>query len=127
MIPYDTTCGGRNQTISRAELGEEWQVIDPNIAKWKNFVDHNPFGTTYQWLTYGLQDAIFRDRYLKPATVEMMEPSTIVWNQNPYQEDGNNLYNNSKTIREYASASFSLPYYILRYFGYLDENWSWKG
>ena len=120
LVPYDTTCGWRNKTISRTDLGGAWLEIDPNIAKWKNFVDNTTFGSLYQWVTYDLQDNVFNNRYLKPATIEMMEPTTISWNQNPFREDGNNIFNNTATIREYASATFSLPYHILKYFGYLE-------
>ncbi len=120
MVPYDTTCGGRNQTISRSDLGGDWETVDPDIAKWKNFVDNTAFGGMYQWLTYGLQDSIFRERYLKPATIEMMEPTTVSWNHNPYQESGVNIYNNTDTIRQYASATYTLPYYMLKYYGYLE-------
>ncbi|WP_371802095.1 hypothetical protein [Candidatus Lokiarchaeum ossiferum] len=120
LVPLDTTCGGRNQTIARSELGGDWTTIDPNIAKWKDFVDNTAFGSTYQWLTYGLQDAIFRERYLKPATIEMMNPTTSSWNRNPYQEDGVNIFNTTSTIRQYAGAAYTLPYYMLKYYGYLE-------
>lgn len=120
MVPYDTTCGGRNQTVSRADLGGDWLTIDPNIAKWKEFVDTTVLGGMYQWLTYGLQDAVFRERYFRPATIEMMSPATVSWNQSPYREDGDNSYDNTNTIRQYAGATFSLPYYMLKYYGYLE-------
>ncbi len=124
LVPYDTTFGGENQTISRTEksneFGAEWLEIDPNIAKWKDFVDNTAFGSLYQWLTYGLQDAIFRERYLKPATIEMCRPTTISWNQNPYSEDGNHIYDTSSVITQYHGATFTLPYYMLSYYNYLQ-------
>ncbi len=124
LIPFDTTIGGENRTVNRTEvaavLGPQWLEIDPNIEKWKNFVDTTWFGGLYKWLTESLQDAVFDDRYLKPATVDMMRPHESVWNQNPFKEDGVHVYDTTSTIREYAGASFTLPYYILRYFGYVE-------
>ncbi|TFG19443.1 MAG: hypothetical protein EU530_06270 [Promethearchaeota archaeon] len=120
LVPFDTTIGGYNSTINRTSLGAEWTVIDPNIAKWKNFVDNTWFGGLYKWLVYGLQDAIFDDRFLKPATVDMMRPKETIWNQNPYKEDGVHVYDTTNYITQYAGASFTLPYYILRYFGYVE-------
>jgi hypothetical protein len=120
LIPFDTTLGGTNSTISRASLGAEWTAIDPNIAKWQNFVDNTWFGGLYKWLTYGIQDAVFNPRYLKPAVIGMLRPTETVWNQNPYTEDGEHVYNTSNEIVEYAGASFTLPYYMLKYAGYLE-------
>jgi len=122
LIPFDTTIGGENETITRTSKGSEWTAIDPNIAKWKNFVDNTWFGGLYKWLVgpEGLQDAVLEDRFLKPATVDMMRPKETIWNQNPYRETGEHVYNTTVTIRQYAGASFTLPYYILRYFGYVE-------
>ncbi|MHA1672810.1 MAG: hypothetical protein ACTSYI_04225 [Promethearchaeota archaeon] len=124
LVPYDTTFGGKNQTVTRIEksneFGDDWLTIDPNIAKWKDFVDNNAFGSLYQWLTYGLQDAIFRERYLKPATVEMSAPAKILWNRNPFTEDGNHIYNTDSVITQYHGATFTLPYYMLSYYNYLQ-------
>ncbi|MHA1518554.1 MAG: hypothetical protein ACTSRK_00090 [Promethearchaeota archaeon] len=124
LVPYDTTFGGRNQTVSRIEkseeFGDQWLEIDPNIAKWKAFVDNTTFGGLYQWLTYGLQDAVFRERYFMPATIEMCHPTTITWNRNPFTQDGINVYNTESIITQYHGASFTLPYYMLSYYNYLQ-------
>jgi len=124
LVPFDTTIGGENRTVNRTEvagvLGSEWLEIDPNIAKWKNFVDNTWFGGLYKWLVYGLQDALLEDRFLKPATVDMMRPKETIWNQNPYRETGVHIYNTTNYITQYAGASFTLPYYILKYFGYVE-------
>jgi hypothetical protein len=122
LCPYDTTFGGQNKTISREEKGGDWLEVDPNIAKWKNFVDTTALGKMYQWATYGLMDGIFKTRYLKPATVEMSRPNKILWNRNPFTEDGANQYNNNQTITQYHGASFSLPYWMMVYYGYFGGN-----
>ena len=122
LCPYDTTFGGLNRTISREEKGSKWLEIDPNIAKWKNFIDTNPLGKMYQWATYGLMDGVLKTRYLKPATVEMSSPTKILWNHNPFTEDGIHQYNNSETIIEYSGSSFSFPYWIMVYYGYIGGN-----
>jgi hypothetical protein len=122
LVPFDTTIGGYNQTVSRASLGAEWLEIDPNIQKWRDFCYNTGFGRLYLWLVGedGLQDAVLEDRYFKPATINMTKPHESVWNRNPYRETGDNVYDNSATIRQYAGASFTLPYYILRYFEYVE-------
>ncbi|MBN2157441.1 MAG: hypothetical protein JW776_15450 [Candidatus Lokiarchaeota archaeon] len=120
LVPFDTTFGGTNQTISRTSLDAEWIIVDPNIAKWKNFVDNTWFGGLYKWLTYGIQDAVFEQRFLKPAVIGMLRPTETVWNKNPYREDGEHVYNTSSTITQFAGASFTLPFYMLKYCGYLE-------
>jgi len=120
LIPFDTRCGGTNQTTSRSSLGAEWLEIDPNIAQWKNFVDNTWFGGLYKWLTYEIQDAVFDTRYLKPATVDMFRPTETIWNKNPYREDGVHIFDTTNNVTQYAGASFTLPYYMLKYFGYLE-------
>jgi hypothetical protein len=119
---YDNTYGGRNKTISRKELdplGVNWTVVDPEIAKWRDFVENNSMGMSYKWVIDSLFGGMLNDHYLKPALVDMCPPHDFAWNQSPFTESGANHNPNPKTIRENTSGSYNLPFYLMKYYGYL--------
>ena len=121
MFPYDDTFGNTNHSVSRLALGEtdpSWIQMDPTIERLKN----NPFTNLYSWLWKGenaLMPKIMDDRYLKPATVDMMRPTMFVWGKSPFTTIGNYTRWHPLYKIEQPSSSFTLPYWILRTFNYL--------
>ncbi len=120
---YDDAYGGTNKSVRREDLGGVWMELDPNIQKWKNFFDYNPIGKIFRWLPGELMDGMLDDRYLRPRTVSMYRVDTFIWNSNPYSPTDNIwsfIRRNPNYVEERIGISYTLPYYILKYFGYLE-------
>jgi hypothetical protein len=123
LFPFDESYGNRNKTISRTEKdpnGVNWTIKDPEVQKWDDFVRKNAFGNLYEGFIDELIGGILDERYIMPATVEMMSGSDIIWNRSPFRESGVHS-SGGVVVNEYASASFSLPYWILTYYGLISE------
>jgi hypothetical protein len=120
---YDDGYGGANKSIRREDLGGDWMKLDPKIQKWKDFFDYNPIGKLFRWLPAELMNGMLDDRYLKPRTVSMYRVDTFIWNSNPY--DGTeNIWSYIRVspnyVQERIGISYTLPYYLLKYFGFLE-------
>ncbi len=120
---YDDGYGGENKSVRREDLGGEWMILDPKIQKWKNFFDYNPIGKIFRWLPGELMDGMLDDRYLKPRTVSMYRVDTFIWNSNPYSPTDNIwrfIRRSPNYVEERIGISYTLPYYLLKYYGYLE-------
>jgi hypothetical protein len=120
---YDDSYGGANKSVRREDLGGEWMILDPKIQKWKNFFDYNPIGKLFRWLPGELMDGMLDDRYLKPRTVSMYRVDTFIWNSNPYSPTDNIwrfVRRSPDYVEERIGISYTMPYYLLKYFGYLE-------
>ena len=120
---YDTSYGSANKSTSRQELdplGLNWTIVDPVIAEWKDFVENNSMGMSYSWIIESLFSNMLNDHYLKPALIDMCKPHQFTWNQSPFRESGVNINTYPNNIEEPPSASYTLPYYMMKYFGYLE-------
>ncbi|MBN2155755.1 MAG: hypothetical protein JW776_06910 [Candidatus Lokiarchaeota archaeon] len=119
---YNDSYGGVNKSVLRQDLGGTWTILDPKIQKWKNFFDTNPIGILFRWLPGELMDGMLDDRYLRPKTVSMKSIDTFIWNSNPYAPT--DVWSHSRAVswavRERIGISYTMPYYILKYFGYLE-------
>ena len=123
LFPHDDSYGNRNRTVSRVDKdpeGKNWTIKDPKVDQWKNFLDKTIWGSVLSPFIETFMDGILREHYLMPATVEMIEGSETIWNKNPFKEDGGRG-NSGQYINEFAGSSFSLPYWMLTYFGYIPE------
>ncbi|TFG19403.1 MAG: hypothetical protein EU530_06390 [Promethearchaeota archaeon] len=120
---YDDSYGGADKAVRREDLGGDWMILDPKIQKWKNFFDYNPIGKLFRWLPGELMDGMLDDRYLKPRTVSMYRVDTFIWNSNPYSPTDNIwsfIRRSSDYVEERIGISYTLPYYLLKYYGYLE-------
>ena len=119
---YNDSYGGVNKSVLRQDLGGDWLILDPKIQKWKNFFDYNPIGKLFRWLPAELMDGMLDDRYLKPRTVSMYRVDTFIWNSNPYSPT--DVWSNSRAVswavNERIGISYTMPYYLLKYYGYLE-------
>ncbi len=108
--PHSTRETSRNEEIRDMK-------VDPTAKKWRDFFDHNVFGKLYAWASEDLFD--FNDRYVLPITVSEHGTASCIWARNPFYEevggdpDGNGLM-------EERGLSFLLPYWIGRYYGFVD-------
>ncbi len=120
---YNDSYGGENMSVRREDYGGTWMQLDPAIKKWKDWFDYNPMGKLFRWLPGELMDGMLDDRYLRPKTVSMYRISTFIWCDNPYGGT-ESLWRQSRRSLDYVvepiGISYTLPYYLLKYFGYLD-------
>jgi hypothetical protein len=120
---YDDSYGGNDKAMRREDVGGDWMILDPAIQKWKNFFDTNPIGKLFRWLPANLMDGMLDDRYLKPRNISMYRVDTFIWNSNPYSPTDNIwsfLRRSPDYVEERIGISYTLPYYLLKYFGYLE-------
>ncbi|MBD3353755.1 MAG: hypothetical protein GF364_19890 [Candidatus Lokiarchaeota archaeon] len=120
-IPFDDTYGGDNVTITREELAttdESWVALEPKLQKWKQ----HPLSSLYNWLWEGdgaLMPKLFEDRYIRPATADMFGVHNFIWGKSPFTTTGGSEKSSENFRTEAPGVSFSLPYWIIAYFGYL--------
>ncbi|MHA1111726.1 MAG: hypothetical protein ACTSRE_11535 [Promethearchaeota archaeon] len=120
---YNDSYGGKDVSARREDYGGTWMQLDPSIQKWKNWFDYNPIGKLFRWLPGELMNGMLDNRYLRPKTASMYRISTFMWCDNPYSGT-DNLWHHSRRNSEYViepiGISYTLPYYLLKYYGYLD-------
>jgi hypothetical protein len=107
--PMDDTYGGRDRAISRGDLdplGQNWTIVNPAFSRWKEFA---------------LLNAIMplTTHYLKPLAADMMGCSDFIWGDDPFDSAGGRSRDSPTLVHESPGTSFTLPYYLLRVFGYL--------
>jgi hypothetical protein len=120
---YNDSYGGRNSSVLREDLGGTWMELDPTINKWKDWFDYNPIGKIFRWLPANLMNGMLDDRYLRPKTTSMYRIDEFLWCSNPYDGTSTVWSHSRKSpdyVVEYIGISYALPYYILKYFGYLE-------
>ena len=121
---YNDSYGGNNVSVRREDYGGSWMQVDPSIKKWKDWFDYNPIGKLFRWLPGELMNGMLDDRYLRPKTVSMYRLDTFLWCSNPYGGT-DNLWRHSRKSPDYVveniGIGYTLPYYLLKYYGYLDS------
>lgn len=60
----------------------------------------------------------FEDHYLLPVTVSEQGGAAIIWNRNAFYTEGGDPDGNG--LKENRGLSFLLPYWIGRYYGFID-------
>ncbi|MGV9173156.1 MAG: hypothetical protein ACOC44_06710 [Promethearchaeia archaeon] len=107
--PHSTRATSENEDIRAMK-------VDPTSKEWRDFFENHIFGKLYAWVQEDLFD--FEDYYLDAITVSEHGTASIIWARNPFYADGGDPYGNG--LREERGLSFLLPYWIMRYYGYLD-------
>jgi hypothetical protein len=121
LCPYDDTYGGRNRSYSRTDFdpqGINWTIINPKAEKWREFFYNDSIGTHFQWLEELVMYGMLNPRYLKPATIEMARVSDFYWGDDPLDHAGGHGRNNPNMIYESPGTVYTLPYWMMRYYGY---------
>jgi hypothetical protein len=108
--PHSTRATSKNPEIRKMKR-------DPTPKKWRDFFDNHPFGSLYAWLEKDLLD--FEDHYLLPVTVSEQGGAAIIWNRNAFYTEGGDPEGNG--LKENRGLSFLLPYWIGRYYGFIDS------
>lgn len=122
-FPMDDSYGGRNRSVSRADLdplGLNWTLIEPKVKEWRTFVYETPLGSTYQWVTDSVMRGILNERYRLPSRADMFHVSDFIWGDDPFDHAGGHARSSSKSTWESPGTSFTFPYWILTYYGYLE-------
>lgn len=120
---YNDTYGGTNSSVRREDLEGTWMQLDPAIQKWKDWFDYNPLGKLFRWLPGELMNGMLDNRYLRPMTASMYRVTTFAWCTNPYSGTENATRQSRRDpefVNEPIGISYTLPYYLLKYYGYLD-------
>ncbi|MGV9173556.1 MAG: hypothetical protein ACOC35_13475, partial [Promethearchaeia archaeon] len=107
--PHSTRATSENPEIRKMER-------DPTPKKWRHFFDNHILGGLYAWLEEDLLD--FEDHYLLPVTVSEQGGAAIIWNRNAFYTEGGDP--NGNGLKENRGLSFLLPYWIGRYYGFID-------
>jgi len=107
--PHSTRATSTNLEIQKRER-------DPTAKKWREFFENNIIGKLYAWITDDLFD--FEDHYLLPITASEAHAGAMIWGSNPFFQEGGDPWGNG--LREERGNSFMLPYYIGRYFGFIE-------
>ncbi|MHA1820092.1 MAG: hypothetical protein ACTSVC_06430, partial [Promethearchaeota archaeon] len=118
--PIDDTFGGKNRSISRSDLdplGINYTVLDNHSLKWHNFMENSSLAFLYRWAKDTMLPGIFDTHYIMPAIVGMYPTDPFFWGNNPFKTTGGYSRWRPDKIRESPGTAFTLPYWVLRYYG----------
>ena len=107
--PSSTRSTSTNPLIAAKE-------IDPSYQRWREWLE-TPFGVLYEPIVGQLFN--FEDHYLYPITASEAHAGAMIWGSNPFFGEGGDIGGNG--LREERGNSFMLPYYIGRYYGFIEE------
>ncbi len=107
--PHSTRSTSNNPLIAARE-------IDPSSQRWRNYLENDPIGQLYSWIALDLFD--FQDHYIYPITASEAHAGAMIWGSNPFFGEGGDTTGNG--LSEERGNSFMLPYYIGRYYGFID-------
>lgn len=109
--PHSTRATSTNPDIAKME-------IYPTSAKWRDYLENDYIGKSYAWVKDSLID--FNDHYYYPITVSEANPGAMVFAGNPFYGNGNRHAESGDGLHEERGNDFMLPYYIGRYYGFID-------
>jgi len=89
---------------------------DPAAQRWLDFFENSLFGPLYSWVQDDLFN--FNDHYLVPTTASEGHAGAMIWGSNPFMGEGGDPWGNG--LREERGNSFMFPYYIGRYYGFIE-------
>lgn len=107
--PHSTRSTSLNPEIRK-------KALNPKIKFWRDWINNNIFGKLYSWIQDDLFD--FEDMYLLPRTVSEASAGALIWGSNHFYGEGGDPYENG--LHEERGTSFLLPYYIGRYYGFVE-------
>lgn len=121
LCPFDDSYGNANISKSRLDFAlsdPTWLDLDPSYQKWAN----SPLKPLFTFL-WGGEDSMMPNlmnyRFKRPATSDMFSIGSFIWGDNPFEEFGGNQRRSPYFTSEVPGVSFSLPYWIMRVYGYL--------
>ncbi|MHA1336790.1 MAG: hypothetical protein ACTSPW_13780 [Promethearchaeota archaeon] len=118
--------GIRNYNLTQRPHSTRATSMDPRIRKmernpippkWRNYVENDIYGKQYAWIREDLFE--LEDMYLLPITVSEWGTHSIIWGDNPFYNEGGDIYGNG--LHEERGLSFLLPYWIGRYYGFISK------
>ena len=107
--PHSTRSTSLNLELKKKEL-------NPTFKKYRDWVSNDVIGNLYGWVVKELFK--FEDIYLVPRTVSEAGEGNFIWNGNPFKKEGGNPGEDG--LHEQKGNAFLTPYYMGRYFGFVD-------
>jgi len=110
----------RNYNLAQRPHSTRATSLDPNIKKmevapaaqkWRAFFQNHQLGPLYSWLDIEFD---FEDHYMIPITVSEMMIDDLVWEENPFREEGGNPTGNG--LHESTGMSYTIIYWMGRAF-----------
>ncbi len=98
--PHSTRSTSRDKTIREAEK-------DQTSEKWRSFFENNMFGRAYSWVDIEFD---FDDHYTMPLTISEMGIDALIWEENPFFDEGGNPGGDGLT--ENTGMSYLLVYWM---------------
>lgn len=95
-------------------------TINPDIIKWRDFVQNNPLGALYEPLTLevGVLSEDGRNYYLEPATVDMLYTNVgNFYESNPHEERSGAIHRDNNGLTEGPGNCFTVVYWMGRAYG----------
>ena len=105
--PHSTRSTSLNPLITQ-------KLIDPAKEKWRDFIENNPLGGTFSFLTEDLIN-FDEDIYLVARTVTESPSQHMIWQSNPFHKEGGDPSGNG--LIEPPGTSYTTIYWQARAFG----------
>ena len=107
--PHSTRSTSLNPEIRKKEC-------NPAIKRHREWIQNDIFGSLYGWVLEDLFE--FNDMYIVGRTVSEAGEGNFIWNGNPFYGEGGDPDEDGLT--EQKGNAFLTPYYMGRYFGFVD-------